>query len=66
MVRHTTEGIKIIGFKIITLIPYINVREYRRAIKNGQSREISNIEYTKTQDEDKQNKKLNTICVGHH
>ena len=36
------------------------------AIKNGQSRETSNIGYTKTQDEHKQNKKHNTICVGHH
>ena len=40
---------------------YINVREYRRAIKNGQSREIGNIGYTKRR---KTKQKHNTICVG--
>jgi len=39
------------------LIDYINVREYRRGIKNGQSRETGNIGYTK--------QKHNTICVEH-
>ena len=34
-------------------------------IKNGQSRETDNIDH-KTQDEDTQNKKHNTICVGHN
>jgi hypothetical protein len=33
------------------------------AIKNGQSRETSNMEYTRRR---KKNKKHNTICVGHH
>ena len=36
----------------------INVTEYRRAMKNGQSREISNTRRRK--------QKHNTICVGHH
>jgi hypothetical protein len=49
------------------------------AIKNGQSRETGNIGYTRRrgnqkwtiqrnwqQDEDKQNIKHKTICVGHH
>ena len=35
------------------------------AITNGQSRETGKIGYS-TQDEDKQNKKHNTIYVGHH
>ena len=43
----------------------INVRENRRAIKNGQTRDTGNIEYTRQkeedrQDEDKQSKKNTT------
>jgi hypothetical protein len=33
------------------------------AIKNGQFRETSNMEYTRRR---KKKKKHNTICVGHH
>jgi hypothetical protein len=33
------------------------------AIKNGQSRETSNMEYTRRR---KTKQKHNTICVGHH
>ena len=47
---------------ISLLIDSINVREYRRGIKNGQSRETGNIGYTK-QRQTKQ--KHNTICVEH-
>ena len=43
----------------------------KRTINNGQSRENQRDNPEKlatlgTQDEDKQNKKHNTICVGHH
>jgi len=36
----------------------INVREYRRCIKNRESRETDNIGYTR--------RRKNTKCVGHH
>jgi hypothetical protein len=39
----------------------INVREYRRAIKNGKSRETSNLSYTRRR---KTKQKPNTICAG--
>ena len=42
-----------------------NVREYRRAIENDQSRETGSIGYTR-QRKIKQKHQLNTICVGHH
>jgi len=42
-----------------------NVREYRRAIENEQSRETGSIGYT-IQRKTKQKQQLNTICVGHH
>jgi len=42
---------------------YVNVREYRRAIKNGQSRENGNIGYTTRR---KTKQRHNTICVGNH
>jgi len=39
----------------------------QRAIKNKQSRETDNIHWLhNTQNENKQNKNKNTICVGHH
>ena len=38
-----------------------NVREYRRGRQNGQSRETSNIGYTR-----RRKTKHNTICVEHH
>jgi hypothetical protein len=41
----------------------IHVREYRRVIKNGQSRETRTYG---TQDEEKQNERHNATCVGHH
>ena len=41
----------------------INIRKYRRAVKNGQSRETGNIRYTRLR---KTKQKHNTICVGHH
>ena len=41
------------------MIKSINVRENRRAINNGQSRDTGNIGH-KTQNEDKQNKKNTT------
>ena len=39
------------------------MREYRRGIKNGQSRETGNIGYTRRR---KTKEKHNTICVGHN
>ena len=39
------------------------VREYQRAVKNGQSCETSNIGYTRGR---QTKQKHNTICVGHH
>ena len=39
----------------------INVREHRRAIKNGKSRETSNLSYTRRR---KTKQKHNTICAG--
>ena len=44
------------------LTRFINVREYRRAIKKGQSRETGNIWYRRGR---KTKQKHNTICVGH-
>ena len=41
----------------------INVREYRRGNKNGQSRETDNIGYTRRR---QTKQKHNTICAGHH
>ena len=41
----------------------INIREYRRGIKKGQSRETGNTWYTRRR---KSKQKHNTICVGHH
>ena len=41
----------------------LNIREYRRAIKKGRSRETGNIERTQTKEK---HHKHNTICVGHH
>ena len=41
----------------------INVREYQRAIKKGQSRETGNIRYTRWR---QTKQKHNTICVWHH
>jgi hypothetical protein len=53
------------GFSIrqSCLTRFINVREYRRAIKKGQSRETGKIGYTRGR---KAKQKHNTICVGHH
>ena len=42
---------------------YIYVTEYWGDNQNGQSRETSNIEYTRR---GKAKQKHNTICVGHH
>jgi len=39
----------------------INVREHRRAITNGKSRETSNLSYTRRR---KTKQKHNTICAG--
>ena len=50
-------------FNILSTIIYLNVREYRRVIKNGQSRETGNISYT---GRGKAKQKHNTINVGHH
>ena len=53
----------------ISLLPstcvsfYINVREYRRAIKNGQSIEFGIIGHTRRR---QTKQKHNTIFVGHH
>ena len=54
----------------------VKVREYRRAIKHGQSRETGNIEYTRRQSRETGNieytrrrqtkQEHNTICVGQH
>ena len=44
------------------LIDFINVREYRRGIKHGQSRKSGNIGYTKHR---KTKQKHSTICVEH-
>ena len=44
------------------LIDFINVREYRRGIKHGQSRKTGNIGYTKHR---KTKQKHSTICVEH-
>ena len=44
---------------------WINIREHRGGIKNGQSRDPGNIWYTK-QGRRKSKQKHNTICVGHH
>jgi hypothetical protein len=41
----------------------INAREYRKSNQNGQSRETTNIGYTRRR---KTKQKYNTICVGHH
>jgi len=41
----------------------INVREYRRENKKGQSRETGNIGYTKRR---KTKQKQNTLCIGQH
>ena len=41
----------------------MNVREYRRGIKNGQSRETGNLGYTRWR---KTKQKHSTIGVGHH
>jgi hypothetical protein len=41
----------------------INVREYQRAVKNGQSCETNNIGYTRRR---QTKQKHNTLCVGHH
>ena len=44
----------------------INVNETDVAIKNGHSKRHWQHWVHNAQDEDKQNKKYNTICVGHH
>jgi hypothetical protein len=41
----------------------MNVREYQRGNKKGESRETVNIGYTRRR---KTKQKHNTICVGHH
>jgi len=54
---------KTVSVYIYGNILYINVREYQRVIRNRQSRETGNIEYTRRR---QTKQKYNTIGVGDH
>ena len=65
LLKNKTTKKETLTFKLqnALLFVYINVREYRRAITNGQSRGTGKIGYTRRRNT---KQKHNKICVGHH